>query len=293
MKKPGALAGRCIALSISESPEMAVLGLGKEHLEDAMTELARHLIASGASVAYGGDLRPGIDRGGSRGEIRASEPSTDHGGVGFTNLLFEVVNRYRLNRDEDRILVRNYLAWPVHSVLRKNDIEALQHGLEGLADLILLSLDGKRISLDDRPQEPITVKQDEWIDGLTAMRRTMAAETQARIVLGGKTSGFKGSMPGIAEEALIQLNQAAPLYVLGGFGGCSHDLAVAMRLDTRSPTADWTAVSKFNRFSPSNLRNGLTEAENKRLASTAHVDEAAALVMRGLFKLSRKNKRRN
>lgn len=271
--KQRALAGRCIALSISESPEMAVLGLGKEHLEDAMTEMARHLIASGASVAYGGDLRPG----------------------GFTNLLFEVVNRYRLNRDEDRILVRNYLAWPVHSVLHKNDIVSLQSGLEGLAELVLLSPDGKRIGLDDRSNEPVSVKQEEWIFGLTAMRHTMAAETEARIALGGKTSGFKGSMPGIAEEALIQLNQAAPLYVLGGFGGCSRDIAVAMGLDDRSQpatkTADWSAVDKFDGFGSRKLHNGLTEADNKRLAITAHVDEAAALVMRGLFKLYRKRKK--
>ena len=103
-------------------------------------------------------------------------------------------------------------------------------------------------------------------------------------------------MPGIAEEALIQLNQAGPLYVLGGFGGCSRDMAVAMGLDRRSPlagpTADWTAVDKFDGFGAGKLHNGLTEAENKRLAITVHVDEAAALVMRGLFKLYRKRKRR-
>jgi hypothetical protein len=267
------LAGHCIALSISESPEMAVLGLGKEHLEDAMTELVRLLFASGASVAYGGDLRPG----------------------GFTNLLFEVVNRYRLNRDEDRNLVRNYLAWPVHSALHRNDIEELQNQLQGLADLILLSLDGKPISLDDRAKEPVSIQPHEWIYGLTAMRHTMAAETKARIVLGGKTSGYKGDMPGVAEEALIQLSRMAPLYVLGGFGGCSREIAVAMGIGDRSlpavNTAGWSASNKFGKLGPGNLSNGLPEADNKRLAVTAHVDEAATLVMRGLFNLYRKRKK--
>src|SRR5258708_30592760 len=95
------LGGQTIALSISNSPDLAVLGLGKEHLDDAMTEIARHLIACGASLAYGGDLREG----------------------GFTELLFEVVNRYRLNKDSDKILVKNYLAWPVHASMTAAQIE--------------------------------------------------------------------------------------------------------------------------------------------------------------------------
>src|SRR5580704_1892715 len=96
------LDGHTIALSISNSPDLAVLGLGKEHLEDAMTEIARHLIACGANLAYGGDLREG----------------------GFTELLFEIVNRYRLNKDSERILVKNYLAWPVHTSMASAQIAA-------------------------------------------------------------------------------------------------------------------------------------------------------------------------
>jgi hypothetical protein len=69
------LEGRRIAISISDTSDMGVRGLGKEHLEDAMAEIARHLLAWGAQLAYGGDLRPG----------------------GFTELLFELVNRYRRN----------------------------------------------------------------------------------------------------------------------------------------------------------------------------------------------------
>jgi hypothetical protein len=55
--KASPLAGMRIGISISESPDMAVLGLGPEHLEDAMSEIARRLLACGASLVYGGDLR--------------------------------------------------------------------------------------------------------------------------------------------------------------------------------------------------------------------------------------------
>lgn len=47
MREP--LAEHAIALSISDSDDMAVLGLAKEHLDDAMAEIARH-IGSPASI---------------------------------------------------------------------------------------------------------------------------------------------------------------------------------------------------------------------------------------------------
>jgi hypothetical protein len=75
--KDALLGGSCVGISISNTPDLAALGFGNEHLEDAMTEIARHLIACGATLAYAGDLREG----------------------GFTELLFEIANRYRANKD--------------------------------------------------------------------------------------------------------------------------------------------------------------------------------------------------
>ena len=47
----------------------------------------------------------------------------------------------------------------------------------------------------------------------------MRQETRARIVLGGRVAGYKGRMPGIAEEALLSLQAQQPVFLLGGFGG--------------------------------------------------------------------------
>jgi hypothetical protein len=33
-----------VAISISESPDMGILGLATEHLDDAMAEIARHIL---------------------------------------------------------------------------------------------------------------------------------------------------------------------------------------------------------------------------------------------------------
>lgn len=264
------LSGKCIGISISDSPDMAVLGLGKEHLEDAMTEVALHLISCGATLAYGGDLREG----------------------GFTELLFEVVNRYRLNKDADRILVKNYLAWPVHASMTAAQIEERKTALEGAAELVLMTPDGKKME-GDRPADAPAPDSQAWIDGLTAMRAAMAASIDARIVLGGQTSGFKGSLPGIAEEALMQIERKAPLFVLGGFGGCSFDIAHAMGIDRRElPRAgakEWDGIEKFRGFGANDLHNGLTPAENQRLAESVHIDEAVALILRGLSNIPPKS----
>jgi hypothetical protein len=272
--KEAFLGGSCVALSISNSPDLGVLGLGKEHLEDAMTEVARHLLACGATLAYGGDLREG----------------------GFTELLFEIVNRYRANQDSEMILVSNYLAWPVHASMDAEQIEKWQLALRGLAHLVLLAPTGEEIALSDRPTAAKSPDEKEWADGLTAMRMTMASGIAARIALGGQTSKYKGRLPGIAEEALIQIKQSAPLFVLGGFGGCAYDLVTAMGVSRRelprsAATDRWAGIEMFRDFGPKDLNNGLSLEENRKLAETVHIDEAVTLILRGLMKTARKRRR--
>jgi len=51
------------------------------------------------------------------------------------------------------------------------------------------------------------------------MREQLLVRTQARIMLGGRTTGYKGKYPGLVEEALLTLQAGKPLYLMGGFGG--------------------------------------------------------------------------
>ena len=123
----------------------------------------------------------------------------------------------------------------------------------------------------------------------------MASHIEARIALGGQTANYKGRLPGIAEEALIQIERRAPLYVLGGFGGCSFDLARAMGIDRHEPlrlasSGNWKGIEAFGKFGLTDLRNGLTPSENRSLGETVHVDEAIALILRGLMRTMRKRR---
>src|SRR5258705_13293386 len=97
------LSKQAIAISISESADMNVLGLAEEHLVDAMAEVARYLLAMGARLVYGGVLLPG----------------------GFTEVLFELVSRYHRDADlgDDRAAISNFLPWPVHIGLSPEELE--------------------------------------------------------------------------------------------------------------------------------------------------------------------------
>lgn len=260
------IAGRTVAISVSESPDMSVLGLSDAHLRDAMDRLALHLLASGARLAYGGDLRKD----------------------GFTDLLFELVSRYRRETSEVQIGVTNYLAWPVHVSKEADELEKISHSLAGTGELVCLTQDGRRLDPSVWNKRELHQPTDEeWATGLTAMRRVMHEAVQARVVLGGRVTGYKGDMPGIAEEALLSLKEGQPLFLLGGFGGCTRDIAETLGLVKRRAGAypDWLGRQKFEGFSPSDLNNGLSEKENATLARTPHIDQAIVLVLRGLHRL--------
>jgi hypothetical protein len=262
------LSQRAIAISISDSPDMAVLGLEEDHLRDAMTEVARHLLALGARLAYGGDLRT----------------------HGFTELLFELVARHRRDADigDERASVISYLAWPVHLGMPVEELKGLFQDMGDIAEVICLTKDGRVMPFDERKRLATRAPtESEWAQGLTAMRRVITDASDARVALGGRMRGFKGRMPGIAEEALSALQAGKPLFLLGGFGGCTRDIAEHLGIiapGTR-PRPPWRGRRLFVGLDASRLNNGLDAEENATLTRTVHVDQAVALLLRGLLRL--------
>ena len=255
-----------VAISVSESPDMAALGLRERHLKDAIADLATFMLAQGADLAYGGDLRK----------------------YGFTRLLFQLAQRYARGEDPDEIRIVNYLAWPVHIRTPFQDLQETAEELSGVGRLALLGIDGSAVSMQDRGvasrSEPT---DDQWAEGLTAMRRVMRESTDCRILLGGRVKGYKGVMPGIAEEALCSLSARQALFLVGSFGGCAHDIAATLGLVTpfaRSEPA-WEGKCQFEGYGAADLNNGLTEEENRYLADTPYLDRALVLLLRGLYRL--------
>ena len=256
-----------VGISVSESPDMQALGLSDGHLRDAMAEIALQVLASGTSLACGGDLR-------------------QHG---FTEVLAELVGRYRNHpRHGGTIVVTDYLAWPVHIRMTPSELAAFSAEHEPAARLVFLGPDGARLAREQRLKLPVhEPNEDEWTKGLTAMHTVMRNDIQARVVLGGRVEGYKGAMPGIAEETCLSLEADQPVFVLGGFGGCARDIAETVGLAERwaGSRGEWAGRECFRKYSPDDLRNGLSREENGVLARTPHIREAMTLVSRGLRRI--------
>ena len=111
------------------------------------------------------------------------------------------------------------------------------------------------------------------------MRKKVLKESDARVVLGGRVNHYRGCMPSIAEDALLTLEKRAPLYVLGGFGGCARDIAQTMGLVepiTGASGSKWEQLDVFSECADggASLNNGLETNENTTLAQTPYIDEA-------------------
>ena len=256
-----------VAISTSDSPDMEALGKSQGHLKEATAELALQLLASGANLAYGGDLRA----------------------HGFTRLLFQLVLRYTPTSDlKSTVRVTNHLAWPVHIRMSVDRIKSLAVELQGTAELVLLGCDGTPLAMnarrDVKTREP---SEDEWLSGLTAMREFQRSCTDARVLLGGQVANYKGRMPDVAEEALLSLRASQPLFLIGGFGGCARDVAETIGLvePWAGSRNSWPGRRNFEEWTGRNLNNGLSYQENKELASTPFIGLAVMLVLRGIHRL--------
>lgn len=264
---------RAIGVSVSSSPDLAVLGFMNEHLDDMLAELAVFLLATGTDIAYGGDLR------------------TRRNG-GFTELLFELVGRYQ-RRGQTLTRVANYFAWPVHISMTAEYLEEVAAAVAPAARLVLVGPDGAPMSPEERRTLPSRTPDDkEWHLGLTAMRQVMRDNTSARVVVGGQVENYKGKMPGIAEETLLSLHAGQPVFLVGGFGGCARDIAEAVGLiKPWNGVRSWPGRRLFEDYSEAALGNGLTAEENRKLADTPYIGQAVNLVMIGLYRLFRRDGR--
>jgi SLOG cluster2/TIR domain len=288
------LSGKTIGISISESSDLQRLGFSAVHQQRALIEISRHLLAQGASVAYGGDLRPG----------------------GFTLDLVEMVKAYNEEATERAEKVMNFLAWPLHLNLTVEWRANYKDEVSIQAIPLPQDLKQPPFSIDETTYlEPNSrLNRYTWARCLTAMREQMAERIDARIILGGKVTGYKGAFPGIVEEAVLAISHHKPLFVLGAFGGCARAVGEALMGESPEvltqayqtaqsndygdllefynqqatqnvahPSIDYTRlVTTLENRGFQGLSNGLTELENQNLFNTENLEEMVYLILKGL-----------
>ena len=292
--KSGFLTDKKIAISISESEDMEELGFHEFHLKDATIEITRYLLVNGAKLLYGGDLRKG----------------------GFTKLFSELSFQYRDKGNMDEMVFTNYFSWPIHTLLQPTDkaefkknrvIPILVKPYENIPE----ELKTKFVSFDTNENRFY------WAKSLTKMRKEMVNATEARIFIGGRTSGYKGSYSGVLEEFLLSIKNDNPLYLIGAFGGVSKaiinilsnkkddrltadiqlsnneykEFVAYFNSNEKQGQIDYNKVQEeISQYGLSKLskNNGLSKDENKRLFETPHIPEMIFLILKGLSKKYRK-----
>ena len=279
-----ALRGHRIGISVSDSADLARLGLTPVHLKLAVRELARTVLVGGGTLAYGGHLKPG----------------------GFTEFLIGELGQYAgtgvLDADGVRqVALLLCLSQQEHQKCSLTELQATDDDLGLYGELRCLDLNGtvlvNRAAGRGPDGKPYPTDKAVLAQGLSAMRQHMLDSTDARMLIGGRRHGYSGAMPGLYEEALLTLQAGQPMYLAAGFGGATLDLAGA--IDARctglcarhagDPPLESGASTGLAAFSSlignagwARLDNGLSDNENLHLATTHRPGEIASLVGLGL-----------
>lgn len=281
----GNLKNKHIAVSISESDDLLNLGIGKSMLDDFSVELARHILAAGGKLVYGGDLRKG----------------------GFTELFSELSYKYGCaeKTSVDTNYFVNYFSWPIYNKL---NIQAESHFKNNRVDIVKVlppeecANELKNTFVCPDNEENIWL----WGKALLKMREEMERNIDARVVLGGRLSGFLGRMPGICEEVLCALKVKHPIYLLGGFGGATKMMADVVSgiadikslidkilkssgyqetlnlFQSRNETIDYGPLEQLEIDGWKSLNNGLNKEDNEVLFHSTNIFEIIALILKGL-----------
>lgn len=275
---------RQIGISVAESSDIAYFGIGEEMFKDLIIELSRHILKANGTMIYGGDLRR----------------------KGYTELFRDLARQYgqKEKAQADVQYIRNYLHWPVY-----NNISAEQRAdyLASRIDLKTATPGGAVLTDEKDLYVPVCSLETnlKWATSLTQMRLESVSESDARIICGGKTIGFTGFMPGIAEEFMIAYKSKKPIYLIGGFGGCAHVIAKilegkasskelldsALQVDTYKQFYEWSNSIEykidyefFDSIKLEELHNGLEYEDNLRLLHSVDIVEIVSLVLEGLSK---------
>ena len=281
------LKNKQIAISISESEDIISFGGGDALIRDITIEISRHILISGAKLVYGGDLRS----------------------QGFTELFKDLSCQYGQLEKSDNTTkyFTNYFAWPIS--LNLTEAQKVEFKYSRVNTEIVEAPSECPV---DKIQDflPPTTPENNflWAKSLTKMRNHMESNVHARIILGGRVTGFKGKYPGVIEEFVISKSHNHPIYILGGFGGASKVIVDIiqggdgsyLKTTTKADSTYNELIKYYNTTSLTSpidydeiittiqkdgimgLNNGLEDDENKILFHSTNVLEIVALVLKGL-----------
>ncbi len=262
--------GFTLGVSVSDSPDLARLGLTETHLRMALGEVAQATLIARGRLSYGGHLQDD----------------------GYTAFLVHECEKYG---SRDRPLT-GHVPWSVHRRLTVDDINRHRKGIGLYGTYVFLDPDGQPMDdpTADRDAAAVHVGDREAADSLTAARHHLTATCDARLVVGGQRTGYQGHMPGVVEETILAIRAGQPVFVAGGFGGAAGDIARVLGFDPDNWLALPDETARFDlreladtlgEYAWSAEANGLTLEQNQQLTISYRASEVASLVVHGLTNL--------
>ena len=265
---PDVRAGLSVGISVSQSEDLGRFGLTETHVRMALGDIARAVLIADGRLVYGGHLQEN----------------------GYTTFLVREIERFgRRNRP-----FTGYVPFSEHRRMSVSEISERIEDISVLGRYVFLDERGETIDpTADRLPEPGDVDEATERACLSAARMVMSGMIDGRVSLGGGRDG-RGRMPGVIEEVVLAIRGGKAVFIAGGYGGASADMAVALGIDSKN----WLGVDMGENQYLEELRqaaadsewrveaNGLTLEENQRLAITYRASEVASLIVTGLSRLS-------
>ena len=302
---------QAVAVSLSGATDSEFFGGSPEHLAIFADDVVLYLLLAGLQVAYGGVL----------GHDALTGGAVEGDDINYVQRLLSVARSYSPLLDGISTArpkpIQNWVAWPIHC--KYGDDEYRMYGQEAVLEALDappdLEIGPGVLSPSDSgffdPDSP--ARRYAWARSLTFMREAMGKVTAARIVVGGKLTGYLGLWPGVLEEGIIALRAGKPLYALGVLGGSARLLTDLLQgADREEMSTAWftahtegwdelrTQYARFGRspLTPEALaaelksigsaglalalNNGLSDAENLELIACDDSQRAVELILSGL-----------
>lgn len=287
------LEGKTIAVSVSEAHDLKEMGFADDQLDRVLQALLVPLVAEGARIAYGGRIEHPhnftLVISDQLGEAyrRLDQAPGHRPFVHFLSQHHFAETAPEVLFAHLKILAPYGEAWVVggQGVLGTLAAEASTSDLVAVCSGCGL-LEPADMETGSGPEALASLPlYRAWQSlpapdadvGFSDMRREMARLCDARVLLGGRKTRFRGVISGVCEEALLTIEASKPLVAMGGFGGASRDIAIALgMLDDaeRVPTkteADTAAYQK-----------GLQQLKNQQQGFLAPFDPSELGVLKEL-----------
>jgi hypothetical protein len=231
-------AGWELALSVSETPDLEVLGLFEDDDKRVLSAILTPLVYRGARIAYGGRIEPPSATNFTQEvSTQLAEAYRQIGSKPGSRPFIHYLRDNDARGEGIAKLLAHALRLGTYSEIKLLRGETTAATLLPSGRIVDVYVDGASVGAMGKPEELMEVAQIAEIfkgptgrDELADMRVAMAKETDARIILGGRVTKVSRGISGIAAEALVTLAQKKPLLVIGGIGGASRDVAWALGL---------------------------------------------------------------